>query len=218
MASKKNGSKAKENIQKTNNTEFISLTIAGLSAFFALLAVIVSIWSWNVSERSYRLAEKQDLEKKTAIWIGEYYKDKKEIKFTSSSDEIKLQIGNVIFPKEMEKGKSYIQPPNFTFPTTLLEVSLSEYVNKSVPRSPDHISVAEMHIPFVVQSQYIAAGNTYSVQSMYQLIFLSTVSHQEFKMPTVEIQGIIFNRHLDINEDAAKVLESEWERIKSQAK
>lgn len=198
----------REKKTNTKNNLFNIITIVA-----SLIAIIVSIFSLLYTQKAYQLAENQDMERKTAIWTGEYNDKKEEISFTSSSEGITLQLANVYFPSELAENEWYINPPDYTLPTTVLESAVTEILDKKIKRKKDFYQVAEGDIPIVIDSHYIAAGSSASIKSQYNIRFIATFSEKEFQLPDVIIQGVWFDRHLPVNDDPREYIDNLWNTL-----
>ena len=179
------------------------------SLYISFGALIISICSLFFTWNEYKLAEKQDYEKRFATWVGTYNKEKQELAIKSSTEDITLQLANVYFPSEIDSYEWNISPPNYTLSTYVLENAIARYLDTHYERN-DNIQVITSDFPIVIYSNYIAFGLTQSIKSQYYVRFIATLSDKEFKQPTVEIQGIWLNTHLTSDVDPIKYLDDLW--------
>lgn len=108
--------------QQTNNEGKSWLNI--ISLFFSIVAIIVSLLSYQVFRDAHALSLEQYNEGRLAIWTGEVDKNSEEIKLKSLDPQISLQSAAVHYPKTIDKGVWTIDAPNYTLPVTLLKSEL----------------------------------------------------------------------------------------------
>jgi hypothetical protein len=180
----------------------------------SLIALVFSGLSYYNSTQSLKLAFDQHNEQKTPIWLGAYNEEKEVMRFEASNPQIKMQLGYIIFPSIFDLPIGYITPGDYTYPTTILKTELIEYLQEIIEPSDEHYSAVESFIPVVIQSNYVANGHAYKIQSIYHLYYIGVVS-DENTLPTIEIKGMWFDSHLDPEDDAYEAIDEHWEFLNS---
>ncbi|RXJ02230.1 hypothetical protein DS745_07525 [Anaerobacillus alkaliphilus] len=186
------------------------LSIEIFTVGISLIALIFSGLSYYNSTQSLKLSYDQHHEQKTPIWLGAYDEEKEVIQFEASNPEIKMQLGHIIFPSSFNLQIGYIAPGDYAYPTTALKAELKKYLQEIIEPSDEHYSVVESFIPVVIQSNYVAHGHAYKIQSIYHLYYIGVVS-DENTIPTIDIKGMWFDSHLDPEDDALEEIDEHWE-------
>ena len=121
-------------IKKIFNAAFSSEQLFTL--LVAALALVVSIRSCSISQRTARLAE-MDFSGQRLITLKAEVDNKEEVlKITPTEGHLTLLKGRVFYPKGLDDTEWPIDGPEYKLHVTMLRYLLSELIGKLYPSDP----------------------------------------------------------------------------------
>ncbi len=190
----------------------LELIFSAVSVFLAALALIISIRSCSQAERATVIAEKDFLSSRTATWTLEITQnDSNRVK--SVDDEVVLQKAFMHFPPGFGVSATVIKSPDFDIPfpaKTAIVVAMSQIDDL---RTKFMLNNVVSSVPVVIESWYVAKGESFRDRSMYSLEFRQEASSNsdELSINTIDLSGLSFARRLNPDDNVRDVLQSEWD-------
>lgn len=185
------------------------LSIIGI--VIALVSLGISLKSCNQSERAVNLQEKEFYNSRSAVWTLKFTNQDNPY-LSSVSDEIKLQKAFIYFPPGFGIAAEPIKSPDYVLHTEFAEkaikIGISQINSSDVKRK---IFGPISSVPVVVESWYVAKGNSYRDIALYSLEF----STKSVVRNTINISGLSFARRLNSNGNIRDILRQEWQRYQS---
>lgn len=199
---------------KETGTIWLSPTtvIAVVSVAFSLAAIIVSIKSCTIAEKALDLSNQEFSASRSAIYRGVLNEKNDELSLSTIDSNIQMQYGAIHLPPQLDKTVWNISPPDFKFPLIVMRSHVEDFLDKKVTREKGYVKVIDQtSIPLIIGSSYIAKGQPYLDMSLYQLVYIATISDGTYKRPTVTFKGLIFGERLPMNTDPQQYLRVLWE-------
>ncbi len=185
--------------------------IAAFSLVVSVASFIIAFRSCGIAERGLQLSSQDFFSQRTVVYRGKLNDKKDEIFLTPIDPAIQLQRASVYFPPQLSNHRWDVLPPDFGLPLVVLENELANTIDKVVPKETGFVKVlTESSVPCVIESSYVAKGQSYEERSLYEVVYLAVVSDEPYKRPSIEFKGISFLQRLPTNTRSQKYVEKLW--------
>lgn len=183
-----------------------------ISTILSVIALVVSIRSYNASRRATDLAGREFVASRLVIYKATLDSTNDQLLLSPVDANLQMQYGVIYLPPQLNDQAWNISPPQFGFPLTMTRNSIEDFLEKRVVREKGYIKIIDQtSIPFVLGSSYIAKGQSFTDLSLYQLMYLAVVSDEPYRRPRITFKGIAFITRLPPSTDSQAYLRSVWE-------
>ena len=188
------------------------ILVASFSAIIALIALGVSVKSCDQSNRALELSEGEFVSGRLAVWGAQINVNDDDLLLEPINSDIVLQVATVTFPPQLDLGQRAADPPKFSLSLLVLKHNLQDLTRQTIPSQQGYVVVLpEMQVPLVIESIYIAKGNSYSDRSLY-VIRYSSFRYRDDD-PYIKFKGLQFLWRISETEDTEELLRQKWDSI-----
>ena len=190
-----------------NKKDFFS----AITIIVSIIAIIISIRSCQVANKSLELSQKQYSDKFKTIWKFEYLEQKQVFKIEPTNKDVILQKGIVFYPDTISKYDWEIRFPESYLHVTSPKSNIETFVSALVQPKKDHSIILDNgKIPVILETYYSLNGDNFHEVSLYMLQYMAQVDDNPYSLPTISILGLTFAERLDVNIDKKGFLEELW--------
>lgn len=176
-------------------------------------AILVSIRSCSISRDALNISKTEFENQRTAIWQAAI--DNIYLYLQPIDKSISLQKAHIDFPPQFEPKQWDILPPKYGIPLAIIETDITSDIQKNLPiKEGQSVFSWDASMPIVIDSKYIAKGCSFADKSIYEInfnIFYDLLKpSSKPRIPKVQINGLMFLRHLKADEHSTSILETLW--------
>lgn len=175
-------------------------TITILTLLFSLVAIIISVMSYQVSQNAFNLSEKEFDQDRQIILKGQFTEDFK-IKVVPIDQSFHFLKGRAYIPSKIYQDEIPIQGDGNFWHMGSIEFHLNNFIDTTLITEANFITIGEMSIPIVIDSYYAIKGESYSDRSLYSLDLIIQNSNEESKYPTKTPLGLVYLNRLGFDDN-----------------
>ncbi len=198
-----------------NGSRTTSNIIAAIVATISLAALVMSLYSNKIADRSLEVANKShelavtESKSQRALILGSTVSDDGQtIKLKTTDPNVALQEAHVFLPSALGRQSWQLLPPDYKLHAIQFSVPLQEILEKlGNPKSRFGKTAVDKSMPIVISSTYTAKGEVHYEQSLYRIMYSFVISDKYKKPPTVNLKWLVYIRRLDAKESPHEAIE-----------
>ena len=176
----------------TAMSTLLSRTLPLGSAIASGIAILISIKSCQISNNTYDLASTEYIQERSLLLTAEFSDNNNSIRLKPTNNEITLLIGSVIFPSRLHDSPIPVSSSGELWGMGSLIPNLQDYALEKAPRETGFTKLKTSTTPIIINSYYIAKGDTYTDHSLYLLKYDTLIYEDPDKQPTIHFRGLLF--------------------------